>query len=487
LIFSLDQADRFAAVNQSMCRVFALEEHKIIDKKFSELGFPGDVFRKWEELHRKVFSTGKNVEAEITSPMPDGTVRTYEGVLIPVCDEYGTVTGIRGTARDITARKKLEEEILKSDKLESISLVAGGIAHDFNNILTIVLGYISLVRSYTNKNDVTYPKLVEAEKAAQQAKSLTKQLLTFAKGGAPVKDTASIEELIKETVSFALHGSNIAYKFQFADGLPHVEVDRDQISQVLNNLINNAVQAMPRGGSINVCVENVTADQICGLPLREADYIKITISDEGEGIPEEIRLKIFDPYFTTKSTGTGLGLTTSYSIIKKHDGHITVDSKVGVGTTFNIYLPSSCGKTEQKPLLSRGAVPGRGRVLVMDDDEEIRRLTGDMLLLLGYDAEFACDGEEAVSLYSRAADAGKTFDAVILDLTIRGSIGGKHTIQKLLQIDPEIRAIVSSGYSDDTVLSNYNAFGFKGMVAKPYYVEELAEVLHRVISGSQEE
>ncbi|MBS4021598.1 MAG: PAS domain S-box protein [Dethiobacter sp.] len=402
-----------------------------------------------------------------------------------VAFNYHGKQSLRLTIWDMTYNRQREEEYIKATKLKSVSVLAAGIAHDFNNILTIILGYLSIARNRSQDNEEIYSKLIEAEKATHQAKGLTQQLLTFAAGGAPVKQTACIGELIKDTATFALHGSNIRCEFSFADNLLPAEVNQNQISQALNNLIINASQAMPGGGTVNISAENYTVAKADALPLQGGDHIKISVSDEGEGILPEIINSIFDPYFTTKPTGTGLGLTTCYSIIKRHDGYITVDSNPGAGTTFSIYLPVSLGKIAQSMLIDQKTHSGRGRILVMDDDEIIRRVTGEMLPLLGYQAELASNGYEAIEQYLRSAAQKEPFAAVILDLTVRGSMGGKETIQKLLEIDPQVCAIVSSGYSNDPVLANYESYGFKGMVAKPYQLEELGEVLLRVLSEQQ--
>ncbi|MDW7683833.1 MAG: PAS domain S-box protein [Bacillota bacterium] len=383
---------------------------------------------------------------------------------------------------DITQFQSMQNEMARHERLESLGLLAGGIAHDFNNILAIILGYLSLAKNYTNPKEAIYSKIIEAEKASRQAIGLTKQLLTFSSGGAPVKKAASIEELIEETVLFAMHGASSCCEFNFTDHLMPAEIDRDQICQVINNLIINALQAMPQGGLIRVFAENVTVDQASGLPLKAGLYVKISVQDSGQGIAEAVIKNIFDPYFTTKSTGTGLGLTTSYSIVRQHDGHMTVDSQIGVGTTFAVYLPASNAAVENKEHISHDVKTGKGKILVMDDENGIRRLAGEMLNVLGYESYFAKDGLEAIELYKHEYDLGKPFDVVILDLTVRGSMGGKETIQRLIKIDPAVQAIVSSGYSEDAILAKYAMFGFKGAVAKPYQLEELADVLASVIS-----
>jgi CheY-like chemotaxis protein len=319
-----------------------------------------------------------------------------------------------------------------------------------------------------------------------RAKDLTQQLMTFAKGGEPIKQPASIAELLQEAASFALRGSNVRYECAIAKDLWPVEIDAGQISQVIHNLIINADQAMPGGGVIWIQAENLrvsTEGVEPGVPLHEGRYVKIAIIDQGIGIPKEHLPKIFDPYFTTKQGGSGLGLATTYAVIKKHGGYITTGSELGVGTTFRIYLPAA-----QRPIISRrdGAAPpqgGRGRILVMDDEETIRELVGDILSQIGYEAAFARDGDEAIERYKKARETGRPFAAVIMDLTIPGGMGGKEAIQQLRAIDPEVKGIVSSGYSNDPVMADFRAYGFMGVIAKPYRPSELSDVVHRVLLG----
>jgi CheY-like chemotaxis protein len=380
----------------------------------------------------------------------------------------------------------MEEELLRVEKLESIGILAGGIAHDFNNILTAILANIALAKMHPNAVDQSFERLVKAEKAALRAKDLTQQLLTFSKGGTPIKKTVSIAELIKESTSFALRGSNVRCEFSILDDLWPVEVDEGQMSQVINNLIINADQAMPEGGIIKVSAENMTVGAEEVLPLREGKYVKISIDDQGIGIPEEHLQKIFDPYFTAKQKGSGLGLATTYSIIKRHDGYITVDSKLGVGTTFYIYLPASEKELLTKKDTEEIPLVGKGKILVMDDEEMIRDAGGGILSHLGYEVEFARDGAEAIEIYKQAKESDQPFDVVIIDLTIPGAMGGKEAIQKLLVIDPEIKAIVSSGYSNGSIITDFKQYGFSAILPKPYEVKELSKTLHTLIMGKSE-
>lgn len=404
-----------------------------------------------------------------------------------VTDASGHIIGIVTSCEDITERKRLEEELLKVSKLESVSTLSGGIAHDFNNILTIILGKISLAKMLLNHQDETFEILGDAEKGCKRAKELTNQLLTFSKGGAPIKKTASILEIVRESIDFALRGSNVRCDLSVHDDLWPVEVDEGQMYQVINNLFINAVQAMPGGGTINVRTENVVIRQKDALPLKDGKYVKISIKDQGVGIPKEHLQRIFDPFFTTKQSGSGLGLATTYSIVRKHDGYITVESELGVGTTFHIYLPAAANEIEIKTALEDRPVVGYGRVLIMDDEEVLRESTGDLLEHIGYDVETVADGAEAINMYRKAREAGAPFDVVIMDLTIPGGMGGKDAIKRLLEIDPDVKAIVSSGYSNDPVMAAFREYGFSGVVSKPYKIEELGDVLQKVMRESRSE
>lgn len=401
----------------------------------------------------------------------------------PIFDQTNIIIGMILVFRDITESKKIEEELIKAQKLESLGVLAGGIAHDFNNLLTAILGNVNLARMYVRPGDKVTTRLEEAEKASLRAKDLTQQLLTFSKGGAPVKKTTSISDILTDSVKFALRGSNIRCMFSIPDNLWPVEIDEGQISQVIHNLIINACQAMPSGGTIRVSAENVLLgpDHDLSLTLNFGKYVCLAVADEGHGIQSHLLSKIFDPYFTTKMKGSGLGLATSYSILKNHDGLLTVDSDLGAGATFRIYLPVSAKTELEKKSAKERPIPGHGRILVMDDEEILRDFVGELLELLGYDVNFACDGVETITAYSRAREEGQPFDCVLMDLTIPGGLGGKETIQKLKELDPNVKAIVSSGYSDDPVMADFRKYGFCGVVAKPYDAEQLSEVLHKII------
>src|SRR5579884_2933240 len=412
-----------------------------------------------------------------------GIKRTITDSASPIRDRTGRTLGVVLVFRDITAKQKMEEDLLRTSKLEAVGLLGGGIAHDFNNILTAILGNISLVKLSANPKDPLYKQLTEAETASLRARDLAQQLLTFAKGGTPIKKTVSIKELLRESIRFVLHGSNVGVEFFISDDLWPVEIDEGQISQVLHNLVINAQQAMPQGGIIEVHADNYPAGELeRRLPLPPGRYVRIAIRDFGIGIPKEHLPRIFDPYFTTKQKGSGLGLSTSYSIIKKHDGTMMVDSELGKGSTFSFYLPAASHEAglEERP---EAPLQGHGKILVMDDEPAVREVAGEILRFLGYQVEFAEDGSEAIARYQDALASGKPFDLTIMDLTVPGKMGGKEAVQRLREIDPHVKAIVSSGYSNDPIMSDYHRYGFKGVIAKPYQLEQLRKSAHDVITG----
>ncbi len=387
--------------------------------------------------------------------------------------------------KEIEDRERMEEELVKAQKLESLGVLAGGIAHDFNNLLASIMGNISLAMLDLQPTDGPYRQMEAAERASLRAQDLTRQLLTFSKGGAPVKRTTVITELIKEAAGFALRGSRVRHEFTFADSLWLLDIDEGQISQVIHNLVINADHAMPEGGTVTIRCENCILGEASGLPLRPGDYIKVSVQDHGVGIVREHLSKIFDPYFTTKQKGSGLGLATSYSIIKKHGGHISAESELGIGTTFTLYLPASRTGKVAKQADETKLFTGTGKILLMDDEDDVRQTTGDVLKRLGYTVHFAEDGARAIELYLQSKASGQPFDAVIMDLTVPGGMGGRDALAKLLEIDPMVKAIVSSGYSNDPIMADYQKYGFRGVVTKPYRIVDLGETLHRVLLNGE--
>jgi PAS domain S-box-containing protein len=392
--------------------------------------------------------------------------------------------------RDISDRSKSEHELERTRQLESIAALSGGIAHDYNNLLTAIIGNISLAQTYLDPDDRVFLLLNQALTASKTAKDLTQKLITFSKGGSPDKKVAEVAKLVKSATEFTLSGSNLKCDFNFPDNLWLVEVDNRQIGQAIHNLILNAREAMPEGGLLEVNAENVTSDADLSN-LRKGKYVKISITDQGKGIAQQNLDKIFNPYFSTKKMGnkkgTGLGLSICHSIIRKHGGNVTVESKLRQGTTFHIYLPSANGKSANQGTANttEQEIPifGEGRILVMDDEAMIRKLAGELLSYLGYEVDFALDGTEAVKRYKQALDSKKPFDAVILDLTVKGGMGGKEAIQELVKIDPQVVAVVSSGYCNDPGITDFSQYGFSGVVTKPYTMSELGEKMNQVISS----
>lgn len=411
-----------------------------------------------------------------------------QAIPIEVTSSKTTWHGVEATIviiRDISERKKREADIIRASKLESIGTLAGGIAHDFNNLLTGIVGNVSLARLIVGKENKAHKILEDMEKAALRAKDLTRQLLTFSKGGAPVKKTSSIANIIKESASFIASGSRARCDFSIAYDLMMVEADEGQIGQVMHNLVLNAMQAMNEAGVVKIAAENRLVTEGDNLPVKEGRYVRITVADTGSGISPENTARIFDPYFTTKEDGTGLGLATVYSIIRNHQGYITFESEAGRGTTFIIYLPAietTPRKAVRPADAGEGPVFGKGRVLIMDDEEIVREAAREILSELGYDVECAATGEETLALYNKAMEEGRPFGVVLMDLTIPGAMGGREAIKKLLEMDPEARAIVSSGYSADSIMSEYKRYGFCAVIAKPYRIADLSKVIYKAMT-----
>jgi PAS domain S-box-containing protein len=379
---------------------------------------------------------------------------------------------------EVNQRKLIEEELLRAGKLEALAVLAGGIAHDFNNFLTIVQGNLELAKIQAKPGDAVYEILQQSDTACKRAVSLASQLLTFGKGGAPIVRTTSVAQLLAASVDLARAGSQVRFNLAVPDDLWPAEIDAGQISQVFYNLLLNARQAVPERGVVEVHAENVVIENGV-LSINAGKYVRISVRDHGYGIPTEILPRIFDPYFTTKESGRGLGLAIAYSIVTKHQGHIRADSTVGQGSTFYIHLPAS----EMSPVTQPAAVvrTGAGRILVMDDEQAIRRLLELMMSQLGYEVECASDGAEAIELFTRARASGRGFAGVLLDLTVPGRMGGKEAAVELRKIDPSAKLVVSSGYADIPILSEFQTYGFDDVIRKPYTLAELSDVLTRVI------
>jgi len=398
----------------------------------------------------------------------------------PIRDREGRIIGTVIVFRDVTGERRMTEELIRVKKLESLSLLAAGIAHDFNNILFAILGNIELASTFAG-GTAAAPLLADARKATERAAKLTQQLLIFAKGGEPMKEATSLADLIRDSAEFVLHGSPVSCSCAFAEDLRMISADSGQISQVIQNIILNARDAMPGGGTIRIACANAGGgqeDQSLPPGLRGRSLVRITIQDSGPGISPEILDRIFDPYFTTKLEGNGLGLAICHTVVRKHDGHIAVRSELGKGAAFDIWLPTAsaaaAARTEED---QEPAQPQARRIIVMDDDEMLRKLVQAQLRALGHEAVLAADGAEAVRLFRQLGEEGRPVDLVIMDLTIPGGMGGKEAAMLLLADDPDARLIVASGYSNDPVLAEYRSYGFRAAVAKPFNLQELRRAI----------
>jgi two-component system cell cycle sensor histidine kinase/response regulator CckA len=480
-ILLADVAGNLLEANKKMLEMVDYSLPELLQRKFVEI-IPGAEINRAHAAYKELLASG-------AVAVTDAQLLRQDGRLIPIdltasLVRYAGKTVVQNILRDISERKRMEEERLLLSKLESLGLLAGGIAHDFNNILTAILGNISLARMEAQPGqefaDDIPRRLEEAEKACLRARALAGQLLSFAKGGKPIKKATSVPALLQESVALALSGSKARSQLFLPEDLWLVEVDDAQISQVFNNLLINADQAMPTGGTITIRAENVIVGD--ELTVTKGDYVRISISDQGVGIQPQYLGKIFDPYFTTKQKGSGLGLATSYSIIRNNAGYISVESKVGLGTSFTIYLPATRGEKLPPKITALEILTGKGRILVMDDEEMVREILLTMLEKLGYEAVCAGDGAEAIRLYQEALAAHRPFAAAIFDLTVPGGMGGKEAVRRLLAIDPHLQAIVSSGYSDDPIMADFRTFGFQGVISKPYRIMELSKALAAVIT-----
>ena len=412
----------------------------------------------------------------------NGKERSIADSCAPILDAKSNIIGVVLVFRDVTEKQRLQQEAVKNRKLESIGVLAGGIAHDFNNILAAILGNINLALDCTDPQDSTYALLSEAEKASLRAKDLTQQLLTFSKGGEPVRKTTAIAEIITDSASFVLRGSNVRCDSWFAPDLLPVDIDAGQISQVIQNIIINAAHAMPEGGVVTVRCENLPEHQH-PPSLPAGRYVVVSIKDHGVGIPNNVIDKVFDPYFSTKQAGSGLGLAICHSIIIRHGGHIAVQSKPGEGTVFSIFLSASSKQIASPEKTKKvSAVPGQGKIMIMDDEEIVRKMVQAVLSHLGYEVEAAVDGEEAVALYKKGLASGSQADLIIMDLTIPGGMGGEEAVKEILSINAEAKVVVASGYSNDQIMANCKDYGFCGAIVKPFQMQDLHQLLQDVLT-----
>ena len=495
LIYTLDECGRFTFINDAFERLLGYRREEVVGRHYSEIVLPQDV-----EKSRFVFNerrTGGRAAAGLElrllhgpSPLesPDFPVEVKaQGIYDRETDrEDKNFLGTYGVARDLRERKALENHQQQVEKMEAVGRLAGGIAHDFNNFLAAIVGNIALAKMHAQNDQEIHSRLEQMERATMRARDLTRQLITFAQGGLPMKKAGRLAELIREAATFVLRGSNVRCRYFFPEDLWAGEFDPGQITQVVQNLIINANQAMKEGGIINVRGENVTVAEGYPLPLKPGRYVRISVEDHGCGIPQENLSKIFDPFFSTKKNGLGFGLATSYSIIKSHDGYLTVESSVGEGTRFYFFLPAAASELPPPEEGTRERLfRGRGRILVMDDDRFLQDVYKRLLERLGYSPVVVPDGERALASYRQARQEGRPFAAVIMDLTIPGGMGGKEAIKHLLALDPDAVAIIASGYSRDPVMANYHEHGFKDLIEKPFSNQRLSEVLWKAVRGGE--
>jgi len=438
-----------------------------------------------ESLFHRVLDEGTILTLPARTTLTSGSNRTFPiaCTAAPIQTTEGGHRGIVVVFDDHTERYRIDSELEKASRLESVGLLAGGIAHDFNNILTAIAGSLSLVRMAVRDGEPFEEELAVAERATIEASSLTKQLLTFARGGQPIKQPTMLGELLTEATSFALRGSSVRSEMMVKEDLWVVDADGGQIRQVVYNIVINAQEAMPDGGYITVSAFNreVTPDEAPKIgPLAPGKYVCIEFTDHGDGIPPEHVQKVFDPYFTTKKRGSGLGLTTTYSIVKSHGGHVVVDSALGKGTTFLVYLPATGNEVPKTALRPFAHPTVSGRVLVMDDDKVLRSTTSRILKKFGYDVDAVPDGQAAIDACAAAQQDNNPYQLAILDLTIPDGMGGEEAVAQIGEIAPQTKTIVSSGYSTSPVMADFKDFGFDGMVCKPYTADDLIKAIRAV-------
>ena len=475
----------YVEINEGFCKLTGYTRDDVIGKSSLDINIwdiPEDRERLIEGLKKYGFI--RNLESRFR--MKDGSYRialmSANIIMLQgkphILSVTKDITKLRETEK---AHQELQAHISQVQKLDSIGILAGGIAHDFNNLLASILGNIELALVDSASEDI--PRILkEAKRASLRAKSLTQQLLTFSKGGDPIKNEASIRHIIEDTASFILRGSNIKCDYTIQEGLYNVEVDSGQISQVIQNIVINAKEAMPKGGRIDISCQNYSNDHSQVISLPRGEYVKISIKDNGIGIPDDCFEKIFDPYFSTKEHGSGLGLALSYAIIGKHGGQIFVESTPGEGATFTFYLPAVHPKEQNERKLPESK-NGKAQysILVMDDEEALRKIVKNMLSRFGHHTICVADGEQAIKKYKEAKNTETPFDLIIMDLTIPGGMGGKKAVKEILAIDPDAKVLVSSGHSNDPIMANYKSYGFSGAIAKPYELKELMKMVDQVL------
>ncbi|MDP3285146.1 MAG: PAS domain S-box protein [Desulfobacterales bacterium] len=485
MIFTCDLEGNYTSCNRAIEEITGYARDEIIGTNYKAIFDKEDAQKVYEALN-KLYKSGiplkESTYAILTKDKRKLTIKGNISLII----KNGKKTGFLGIMRDVTEQQKLEFQMIRAEKLEALGTLAGGIAHDFNNILTAIMGYLNLARLYQEDMETIQNYISKAETAVLGATGLTRQLLTFSRGGEPFRETVFIQPVIEEAASMSLgKSSSSAYDAYYEENLKPVDADRGQILQVLTNLLINARQAMPGGGTIAVTVKNRiinSRNNIGSLP--EGDYVSVSVDDEGVGIPQNNLQKIFDPFYTTKQEGSGLGLATSHSIITRHGGHIEVESRPGEGSVFTFYLPASKGAPKEPDAKKDKITIGTGRILLMDDEASIRDLGSQILKKAGYEVDVAEDGEKAIELYVEARGAGRPYKAIVFDLTIPGGLGGMDAMKVIKEMDPEIKGVVISGYSQDPVMSNPEQYGFSAALQKPFNITRLTHVLNSIIGDN---
>ena len=465
-VVSTDREERVVMMNPAAERILGVGAHqargRAVDALFDDVALDG--------------KGGAAFVGEVLEVSGEGgSVRSVRVSVVPVL-QHGQLLGGVYVLRDVTEELRLERERMRASKLESVGLLAGGIAHDFNNLLAAILGNVSVARHLIDDDELD-EIMEDIEAGARRATGLTRQLLTFSSGGAPMTSVGAIDDVVREAVDFGMRGSKVSHRYVLPDDLPLVEFDRGQIQQVLQNLVINACQAMPEGGEL-VVTAAAASSAPPSAPGKAAGWVRLSVEDSGVGIAPSVQSRIFDPYFTTKSDGTGLGLAAAYAIVRKHGGTMTVDSEEGEGATFHVYLPAAAPAPSWADELASGPPPRfEGRVLVVDDEAALRGMAKRLLGILGVEPVLCDDGQAGVEAYVRALEDGERFDVVLLDLTVPGGMGGQEAIRRLLEVDPDAICVATSGYSTDPVMARYADYGFRGRLAKPYDLAELVRAL----------
>jgi PAS domain S-box-containing protein len=472
----------YLEVNEGFSAISGYSPDEVLGNTSLELQLWLDTARR-QKIFEEIEQKGMIRDAEARFRRKDGTILV--GLISARIIEIKDEPYILSITRDITERENIQKELLKAQKLESISILAGGIAHNFNNVLTGVIGYISYAKKHLHDTEKLLRILDSAEISSYRAAGLARQLLTFSRGSTPVRTPVAVDTLVKESVSLFLSGSSV---MGIIDCSSHQTIfaDSQQINQAFNNIVLNALQAMPDGGTLSVRADAITLTAGNQYALPPAAYVRISFADSGHGIDNDILGKVFDPYFTTKVHGTGLGLSSTHSIISKHGGSILISSQAGHGTVVTVILPASGEKErDAMPVREPGKlIPESISVLVMDDDRIIRDLSGEQLGDMGYQVTTCCNGSEAIEIFRKSLEEQRQFSISILDLVIPGGMGGIEAARQILSLDPYARLIASSGYSNDPTIADYKTYGFCGAIVKPYNTEELNRTLQSVLHGT---